>query len=91
MTASGRSPRGFAVHRLADIPARPRRDDWNYRFVCAVLLLYGCVGAAFFLVEWTSVDPAAYHDVEPAPVERLDPAAHRPRGVRLPRPEGETR
>ena len=54
--------RGLAQDR------RRRSRDWDYRFVMAVLLLYGCVGVAFFAVEWMHAAP----DDTPASAQELN-------------------
>jgi len=52
-------PSRFAIHDVRSVERdRKRRSrDWDYRFVMAVLLLYGCVGLAFFAVEWMHAAP----------------------------------
>ena len=47
-------PSRFAIHDVRKVEAdrRRRSRDWNVRFVAAVLMLYGCLGVAFFAVEW---------------------------------------
>jgi hypothetical protein len=49
----------FTIHDLQSVERdRKRRSrDWDYRFVMAVLLLYGCLGLAFFAVEWMHAAP----------------------------------
>ncbi len=52
-------PSRFAIHDMRSIDAERRRRSrhWNFRFVMAVLLLYGCLGVAFFAVEWMHATP----------------------------------
>ena len=62
-------PSRFAIHDIRGIDAARRRHsrDWDYRFVMAVLLLYGCVGVAFFAVDWMHATP----DDVPASAQEL--------------------
>jgi hypothetical protein len=59
----------FAIHDMRSVEAarRKRSREWDYRFVMAVLLLYGCVGVAFFAVEWMHAAP----DDQPATAQEL--------------------
>ena len=52
-------PSRFAIHNMRSVDAERRRRSrhWDYRFVMAVLLLYGCFGVAFFAVEWMHAAP----------------------------------
>ena len=52
-------PSRFAIHDMRSIDAARRRRSrhLDFRFVMAVLLLYGCVGVAFFAVEWMHTAP----------------------------------
>lgn len=84
----GRQRTGFAVRRLQELLPPSSGRDWDVRFVSAVLLLYGLVGASFYLVDWLNDVPAV-----PAPVpEVMQPfdgdgasdAARVPYLVRLP-------
>jgi hypothetical protein len=52
-------PSRFAIHDMRSLVDQRRRRSraWDIRFVAAVLLLYGCVGAAFFAVEWLHATP----------------------------------
>ncbi|MGE0424066.1 MAG: hypothetical protein AB7O88_17500 [Reyranellaceae bacterium] len=52
-------PSRFAVHDMRSLEGdrRRRSSDWDIRFVTAVLMLYGCIGAAFFAVEWMHAAP----------------------------------
>lgn len=54
-----RMPSRFAIHDMRSIVDERRRHSrhWDIRFVAAVLLLYGCIGAAFFAVEWLHATP----------------------------------
>lgn len=63
------APRRFAIHDMRSLEAARKRHsrDWDYRFVMAVLLLYGCVGVAFFAVDWMHATP----DSEPPSVQEL--------------------
>lgn len=56
-----RMPSRFAIHDMRSVADERRRHsrDWDVRFVAAVLLLYGCIGAAFFAVEWLHAAPDA--------------------------------
>lgn len=49
----------FAVHdtRRLEHDRRRRSRGWDVRFVAAVLMLYGCIGVAFFAVEWMHAAP----------------------------------
>lgn len=62
-------PSRFSIHDMRSLEKdrRRRSRDWDYRFVMAVLLLYGCVGAAFFAVEWMHAAP----DDAPATAQEL--------------------
>lgn len=60
-------PSGFAVRRLEDLLPPPAGRDWDVRFVSAVLLFYGLMGASFYLVDWLNDEP-------PAPVPALETA-----------------
>ena len=53
------SPPRFAIHNMRTVDAERRRRSrhWDFRFVMAVLLLYGCLGVAFFAVEWMHTAP----------------------------------
>ncbi len=52
-------PSRFAIHDMRSLAEERRRRSrsWDMRFVAAVLLLYGCLGAAFFAVEWLHAAP----------------------------------
>jgi hypothetical protein len=52
-------PSRFAIHDMRSLEddRRRRSRDWDVRFVAAVLMLYGCIGAAFFVVEWMHAAP----------------------------------
>lgn len=62
-------PSRFSIHDMRSLERERRRRsrDWDYRFVMAVLLFYGCVGAAFFAVEWMHAAP----DDVPATAQEL--------------------
>lgn len=63
------TPSRFAIHdmqRLED-ERRRRSRDWDVRFVTAVLMLYGCIGVAFFAVDWLHAAP----DNTPATAQEL--------------------
>lgn len=62
-------PRRFAIHDVRSLEAARRRHsrDWDFRFIMAVLLLYGCVGVAYFAVDWLHAAP----DDEPPSVQEL--------------------
>jgi hypothetical protein len=64
------SPSRFTIHDMRSIDAARRRRSrhWDFRFVMAVLLLYGCVGVAFFAVEWMHAAP----DNKPPTVQELN-------------------
>lgn len=63
------TPSRFTIHDIRSLEKERRRRsrDWDYRFVMAVLLLYGCVGVAFFAVEWMHAAP----DDAPATAQEL--------------------
>ena len=52
-------PSRFAIHDMRSLEddRRRRSRGWDMRFVSAVLMLYGCIGAAFFAVEWMHAAP----------------------------------
>lgn len=64
-----RMPSRFAVHDVRSVQEQRHRlsRQWDFRFVSAVLLLYGCLGAAFLAVEWLHAAP----DDEPPSVQEL--------------------
>lgn len=63
------APQRFAIHDLRNLEAARKRHsrDWDYRFIMAVLLLYGCVGLAFFAVDWMHAAP----DSEPPSIQEM--------------------
>lgn len=80
-------PRGFVARPLQDLVPRPSGRDWDIRFVTATLLLYGLVGASFFLVGW--LNPTADEDpLQPGwqagPPDDAVQRAREPYLVRLP-------
>ena len=62
-------PSRFSIHNMRGLEENRRRRsrDWDVRFVAAVLLLYGCIGVAFFAVEWMHAAP----DDAPATAQEL--------------------
>jgi hypothetical protein len=62
-------PSRFIVHdmRSPENDRRRRSRDWDLRFVAAVLMLYGCIGAAFIAVDWLHAAP----DDAPATAQEL--------------------